>query len=204
MLLKTQEYHYQVTHRPGSSRITSGCLSRAPVRSRADHSETVCNLLYTPFNDHRLQEIKAAFLLDPVLNQLKITILQGWPDHKDSVPAAVLTYFGYRKELTVQNGIILRSDKIVIPQSLRQDLKIKAHAGHQGINYCLRRTRGLIFLSRHVGRHSRPMWNLATHAQRAVLNNLNKHYRCMKFLRDHGKRSAQICSQLKEQTTWST
>ena len=56
--------------------ITSDCLSRAPVRSRTDHSETVCNLLYTPFRDHRLQEIKPATLLDPVLNQMKITILK--------------------------------------------------------------------------------------------------------------------------------
>ena len=145
MLLKNQEYHYQVRYRPGSSMIISNCLSRAPVRNRTYHSETVCNLLYTPFNDHRLQEIKAATLLDPVLNQLKITILQGWPDHKDSVPTAVLPYFSYRVELTVQEGIILRGDRIVIPQSLRQDLKIKVHADHQGVNSCLRRARDLIF-----------------------------------------------------------
>ena len=125
--------------------IINDCRPRAPVRSRTDHSETVCNLLYTPFNDHRLQEIQAATLLHPVLNQLKITILQGWPDHKDSVPTAVLPYFSYRDELTVQDGIILRGDRIVIPQSLRQDLKIKVHAGHQGVNSCLRRARDLIF-----------------------------------------------------------
>ena len=57
----------------------------------------------------------------------------------------VLPYFSYRDELTVQDGIILRGDRIVIQQSLRQDLKTKVHAGHQGVNSCLRRARDLIF-----------------------------------------------------------
>ena len=39
----------------------------------------------------------------------------------------------------------MRGDRIVIPQSLRQDLKIKVHADHQDVNSCFRRARDLIF-----------------------------------------------------------
>ncbi|RUS77745.1 hypothetical protein EGW08_014504 [Elysia chlorotica] len=76
---------------------------------------------------------------------LKLIILQGWPDLKSDLPSCVLPYFNYRDELTVQEGIILRGYRIVIPSSLRQDLKAKVHAGHHGINSCLRRSRDLIF-----------------------------------------------------------
>ncbi|GFO08067.1 transposon tf2-1 polyprotein [Plakobranchus ocellatus] len=145
MLLKNQEYNYQMTYRPGSQLVISDCLSRAPIRCDENHEDTVCNLVYTPFKDHRLLEIKAASLSDPVMNEFKDTIIRGWPDHKDGVPSAVLPYFSYRDELTVQDGIILRGDRIIIPQSLRHDLKIKVHAGHQGVNSCLRRARDLIF-----------------------------------------------------------
>ncbi|GFO25993.1 retrovirus-related pol polyprotein from [Plakobranchus ocellatus] len=116
LLLKNQEYNYQVTYRPGSKLVISDCLSRAPIRCDENHEDTVCNLIYTSFKDHRLQEIKAASLSDPVMNELKDTIIRGWPDHKDGVPSAVLPYFSYRDELTVQDGIILRGDRIVIPQ----------------------------------------------------------------------------------------
>ncbi|GFO25996.1 hypothetical protein PoB_005250100 [Plakobranchus ocellatus] len=147
MLLKNQEYNYQVTNRPGSKLVISDCLSRAPnpIRCDENHEDTVCNLIYTPFKDHRLQEIKAASLSDLVMNELKDTIIRGWPDHKDGITSAVLPYFSYRDELTVQDGIILRGDRIVIPPSLRHDLKIKVHPGHQGVNSCLRRARDLIF-----------------------------------------------------------
>ena len=42
-------------------------------------------------------------------------------------------YFNYRDELTVQDGFILRDDR-----------KVKVHAGHGGINSCERRARDLI------------------------------------------------------------
>ena len=71
--------------------------------------------------------------------------MQGWPDQKEKFPTGILPYFNYRDELTVQDGIIMRADRIVIPQSLRQDLKIKVHAGHQGVNSCVRRAPHLIF-----------------------------------------------------------
>ena len=137
MLLKVQEYSFEVTYRPGPEMLISDCLSRAPVRATDNEEETVSNIAYTPFPAHRLQEIKAATLTDPVLAQLKVAIMQGWPDQKEKVPTGILPYFNYRDELTVQDGIIMRADRIVIPQSLRQDLKIKVHAGHQGVNFCL-------------------------------------------------------------------
>ena len=120
MLLKVQEYSFEVTYRPGLEMLISDCLSRAPVRATDnEEEETVSNIAYTPFPAHRLQEIRAATLTDPVLARLKVAIIQGWPDQKEKVPTGILPYFNYRDELTVQDGIIMRADRIVIPQSLR-------------------------------------------------------------------------------------
>lgn len=146
MLLKVQEYNYSVSYKPGTQMLVSDCLSRAPVPDASDWAEeTISNLDYTPINNQRLNEIKAATVIDPVLNQLKVTIVQGWPNEKAEVPTSILPYFSYRDELTVQDGIVLRGERIVIPQSLRLEMKTKVHAGHQGINSCLRRARNLIF-----------------------------------------------------------
>ena len=112
-------------------------LSRAPLPS-ADDVHTCNNISFTPFNDSRLSEIKADAALDPTLSQLKLIILLGWPDLKSNLPSYVLPYFSYRDELTVQDGVILRGDRIVLPSSLRHDLKVKVHAGHHGIKSGLR------------------------------------------------------------------
>ena len=71
--------------------------------------------------------------------------MQGWPDHKSLLPKPLTPYFDYRDELTVQDGIILRGERIVIPASMRRDMKERVHAGHSGINSCLRRAREFIY-----------------------------------------------------------
>ncbi|GFO39028.1 Gag-Pol protein [Plakobranchus ocellatus] len=122
MFLNLQAFDYHLIYKPGAQLHVSDSLSRAPV-STSDDVYTCNNISDTPFNDSRLSEIKATTSLDPALSQLKLTILQGWPDLKSDLHSSVLPYFNYRDELTVQDGIILRGDRIVIPSSLRQDLK---------------------------------------------------------------------------------
>ncbi|RUS68938.1 hypothetical protein EGW08_023301 [Elysia chlorotica] len=97
-------------------------LRETTLRLKMNAVHTCSNISYSPFKDSRFSGIKAATVLDPVLSQLKLIILQGWPNLKSDLPSCVLPYFNYRDELTVQDGIILRGDRIVIPSSLRQDL----------------------------------------------------------------------------------
>ena len=73
------------------------------------------------------------------------TISNGWPEDKNQVHACVLPYFPFRDELTVQDGIIQRGERVVIPHSLRLDMKMKVHSGHPGINASLRRARERIY-----------------------------------------------------------
>ena len=105
----------------------------------------VNNLSFLPFKSYRLDEIRVATERDESLSCLKNTIMKGWPPNKEAVPNSLTPYFSYRDELTVHNGIILRGERIVIPAAMRPYIKVKLHAGHMGINSCLRRARELVF-----------------------------------------------------------
>ena len=48
-------------------------------------------------------------------------------------------YFPIKDELSVTNGLLLRGNRLVIPQSLRSEMLQKLHAGHQGISKCHQR-----------------------------------------------------------------
>ena len=65
--------------------------------------------------------------------------------NKASLPLSLTPYFNYRDELSVQDGIALRGEQVVIPTSMRHKMKMKVHAGHTGINSCLRRAQELIY-----------------------------------------------------------
>lgn len=95
--------------------------------------------------EKRLQDIKRATEKDDTLTQLKSIIMNGWPEHHASLTPAIKPYFSYRDELTVQDGLVLRGLRIVIPISTRKEMKDKAHSGHVGINACIRRAKDLIY-----------------------------------------------------------
>ena len=81
---------------------------------------------------------------DEALRILKQTIIEGWPENKALLSQSIAPYYNYRDEMSVQDGIILRSERVVIPASMRHEMKQKVHAGHSGINSCLRRARELL------------------------------------------------------------
>ena len=45
-------------------------------------------------------------------------ILMGWPETRSEVPNEIKVYFPHRDELTVDEGIVFKGAKLVIPPSL--------------------------------------------------------------------------------------
>ena len=150
MLLRAQAYNYTMSYRPGAQIPVADALSRTPTTIQPPDTEfeNVNSLALSPFKPYRLSEIKQATAADYTLTQPMDTIIKGWPNEKSKVPLCITPYFDYRDELTVQDGIILRGERVVIPTSVRKELKAKVHAGLSGINSCLRRARELIFWPR--------------------------------------------------------
>ncbi|UYV79391.1 K02A2.6-like [Cordylochernes scorpioides] len=66
--------------------------------------------------------------LKAVVNYLK----QGWPDKK-KMSQALFSYWHVKDELGLQNGLLMRSCRLVIPASLKLEILDKLHAGHFGI-----------------------------------------------------------------------
>ena len=60
----------------------------------------------------------------------------------------VMPYFIVRDELSVQDGLIFRSERVVVPQALRQDIKQRIHSSHMGAESCLHRARECVFWSK--------------------------------------------------------
>ena len=144
LLLRTQEYTYTLSHHAGIAIPVADALSRAPLPGKTS-KEMVHNVFYTPIKNKRLAQIRAATQVDDTLTTLKNVIMSGWPTSRVDIPPAAIPCFNSRDELTVQDGIILQGECVVIPTSIRPDIKQKVHAGHLGINSCLRHALELEF-----------------------------------------------------------
>ena len=50
---------------------------------------------------------------------LKAMIKAGWPDTQDEVPEGIREYFSYRDELSVQDGLVFKHERLMILPSMR-------------------------------------------------------------------------------------
>ena len=79
---------------------------------------------FLPISDERLIEIKVETEADATLQLLKETIVQGWPDNKEHVPPQIFPYFSTRDELSIQDGLVFRGERVVPPRHKKQDTHI--------------------------------------------------------------------------------
>ena len=145
MLLRTQMYDYDLSYSPGTTIPVADALSRAPLPDTEGPMLNVNNLTLVPVKDQSIEEIRNVSQQDEEMQQLTDIIASGWPQHKNDLPILVRPYFPYRDELTIQDGLVLRGDRLVVPKALRSKFKQKCHAGHLGINSTLRRARDVIY-----------------------------------------------------------
>ena len=103
---------------------------------------------YLPVSAARVGDIRKHTEEDHELQELIKVILTGWPEDKSQVLNSAVPYYNVRDELTVQNGVIFRGERVVVPKSLRKDMPQCIHASHLGIDGCQRRARECLYWPR--------------------------------------------------------
>ncbi len=149
MLLKLQKYDLTVTYKKGTELHIADALSRNyqphTDTDTADDDIQVCTVASLPIAPLRLLEIKTETINDSVLPIVKSFVLNGWPEDKRELPDQAKPYWDYRDELTIEDDILLKGNRIVIPQSKQRFMLHKLHASHQGIEKTKRLARDIMF-----------------------------------------------------------
>ena len=147
MMLRIQGYDLHIVYKKGKEMTLADTLSRAYIYRPSEQQdiETINSLDFILIRPERLEKLKAATAQDENLQTLKAIIMSGWPDDKTTLPAEITPYFSFRDELSVQDGLIIKGDRVVIPWNMRAEIKKLLHSTHSGIDACLRRARECVY-----------------------------------------------------------
>ena len=117
-------------------------------RSRAEQESEEINVVsYLPLRDTTIKEIQNDTETDPNLQGLATIFKHGWSESKDTVKPQLHGYYPFRGELTIQNGVIFKGERVVIPAALRSTLVSKLLSSHFGLQGSLRREREAFYWS---------------------------------------------------------
>ena len=92
-------------------------------------------------SEERLKQIKDATVRDQAMTELKNVILEGWPETKRQVSPLVKPFYGLRDELVIQDGLVFRGQRVIIPDGLRSLMLERIHSSHMGVNSSIRRAK---------------------------------------------------------------
>ena len=91
-----------------------------------------------PATATKLQAIREAQAADEVCQKLFDYCKHEW-SHVHNLSGPLCPYHSIASELTVHDGLLLKSNRIVIPPTLRLNILDQAYSGHQGITKCCAR-----------------------------------------------------------------
>ena len=111
----------------------------SPVRKLISHTKSMSTTLQG-HSQHRLsiklQHIREETAKENTLALLRDTIYEGWPNSRSECLLPLCDFWDFR-DLTIEDGIMLKSDRCVVPPNPRPDILKTIDQGHLGVEKCL-------------------------------------------------------------------
>ena len=81
--------------------------------------------------EDRLEDFRTQQQQDEITRQLITYCSEGWPE-KSQLPGPLKVYWPERSDLIVQQGLLMKGNRLVVPLTMRIDVLEKLHDAHQG------------------------------------------------------------------------
>ena len=107
----------------------------------------VVNLITSsvPVSSSEIELIHGETARDPILNLLRHYIHMGWPVDRRMLLQEIHTFWNYRENLSMGNGLVTKGARLVIPSTLRSKVLEQIHEGHLGIEKCMLKVSDSVF-----------------------------------------------------------
>ena len=132
MMLCLQGYNLTIHYCPGKEMVIPDMLSwfipwtgpNLPMDIAIHHAHIMPNCK---------EAFQQAFISDPEMWALTNLIISGWPENIKEVPHPLYPYWQHRKTLTIEDGLVLWGEALIIPPVKRTGSCTNLHQFHQGI-----------------------------------------------------------------------
>ena len=146
MILWCLRFDITVKYKPGIKIPVADALSRVCLqRPKHEPCQKEVSFISSMQLPIELQRIKDASLQDATLNLLKDIVYKGWPPLRKKCPQELWEFWNFRCDLVIDDGLVLKGDRIIIPKSLRKEVLDAIHLGHQGETKCILIARESVF-----------------------------------------------------------
>ena len=148
ILIRTFPYNFAVHYIPGATNQVVDCLSQMGDQKdiiRLPKLQVNQITQQLPAQNDSLQQLRMATQTDDELAILKHTIMQGWSKTIKQVPPVLHPYWTFREELTIEDGLIFKGTRIIVPNNQCKTILELIDRGHLGLNKCKLREKETVY-----------------------------------------------------------
>ena len=117
--------------------------SKVPTIPNLDLEVSILEMNASP---SKLELIKQESEGDPQMVMLKEAIIQGWAKEISQCPTQIRSYWNFRDELSIVDGVVVKGSCIVVPFKFQPELLTMLHDdSHLGIDHCIQRVKGSVY-----------------------------------------------------------
>ena len=150
---QTLKWRFKIVHVPGKSAAAADTLSRYPsystVQEDLDDEMESCVIASVKESNKvsatTWEVIQRETDVDSDMHLLRETVIEGFPDKVNVLPAHIKPFWRYRYQLSVVDGVVMYGRRIVIPLRIRKKICENLHSAHQGVTGMLQRAKISVF-----------------------------------------------------------
>ena len=160
LLLKMAKYDVEIRYIQGKTNVIADALSRVshmepPMQENEVpllEVDTITNTL--PASPAKIEEIRECTDQDVVLAHLKDVVHHGWPEYPNECPQDLREFWNFREDLSIEDGLILKGHRLVIPRKLRPHISVANHTPRiPGNREVSPESKRLFIMARYIKRH---------------------------------------------------
>ena len=139
LLLRLAHYDINIEFLHGKENVIADALSRVcPLQSNNSKlKESNIDVIpvhhitqSAPISKIKQQELRLATQSDLTLCSLTKTVHEGWPQSKKDYPEQLLDFWSFRQEISEEDGLLYKNQRLIVPHSERLETLKVLHLGY--------------------------------------------------------------------------
>ena len=152
LLLRLLQYDIDIHYLPGKSNVIADALSRvSPLPPKAVDIKAINCIaenelsVNIPASKTKVEEFQDSTCRDITLQELAKIVHKGWPKEQKDCPEILHPYWTFRECISLENGLLFKDDRLIIPEAERDQILELLHYGHYGITRTQDRAKESVF-----------------------------------------------------------